>query len=59
MNQLILPKLSPMDIILEGLRPTIDDEHEKKKLDEKDDIWKGKIMIIPERRKKDGINSKR
>jgi len=51
-------KLTPMDIILEGLRPN-DDWYEKKKLDERDDIWKGKIIIIPERRKKDGTNSTR
>ena len=57
-NELILPKVSPMDIILNGLRPD-DDWYEKKKLDERDDIWKGKVMIIPERRKKDGTNSKR
>jgi len=56
----VLPflKLTPMDIILEGLRPN-DDWYEKKKLDERDDIWKGKIIIIPERRKKDGTNSTR
>ena len=57
-NELILPKVSPMDIILNGLRPD-DDWYEKKKLDERDDIWKGKVMIIPERRKKDGTNSTR
>jgi hypothetical protein len=60
MMQGVLPflKLTPMDIILEGLRPN-DDWYEKKKLDERDDIWKGKIIIIPERRKKDGTNSTR
>ncbi len=49
-----LPEISPMDIILHGLRPTMDDEHEKKKLDERDEMWKGKLTIIPERRNKDG-----
>ncbi len=50
----VLPflKLTPMDIILEGLRPN-DDWYEKKKLDERDDIWKGEVMII-ERRRQDG-----
>ena len=50
-NELILPKLTPMDIILNGLRPD-DDWYEKKKLDERDEERKGKIMIIPERRNK-------
>ncbi len=57
MDQLTLPKLSPMDIILNGLRPN-DDWYEKKKLDERDEVRQGKLMII-ERRNKDAINSKR
>lgn len=35
-NELTLPKPSPMDIILKGLRPTIDDGYEQKKIKE----WK-------------------
>jgi len=52
---LTLPKksLTPMDVILKGLRPTMDDEHEKKKLKEWDEIRSGKIMNIF-RRRKDG-----
>jgi hypothetical protein len=42
----ILPDPNPMDIILHGLRPTMDDEHEKKKLEEKDEIWKGNVTEI-------------
>lgn len=49
MDQLILPKLSPMDIILDGLRPN-DDWYEKKKLDERDDEREGKVIKIIRRR---------
>lgn len=49
-EELILGKLSPMDIILNGLRPTMDDEHEKKKLKERDEEWKEKVMKIIIRR---------
>ena len=42
-------QLNPMDIILHGLRPN-DDWYEKKQLDEKDEVWKGKVMIIERRR---------
>lgn len=52
MDQLTLPKLSPMDIILQGLRPN-DDWYEKKKLDEKDDIFQGKVMVILPRKRKE------
>lgn len=52
MDQLRLPKLSPMDIIIEGLRPN-DDWYEKKKLDERDEEWQGKIMIILPRKRKE------
>jgi hypothetical protein len=48
MDQLTLPKLTPMSVIVEGLRPN-DDWYEKKKLDERDDIWKGKITFINKR----------
>jgi len=54
MDQLTLPKLSPMNIILQGLRPN-DDWYEKKKLDELDDIFWGKVMVIlPRKRKETG-----
>lgn len=52
MDQLRLPKLSPMGIIIEGLRPN-DDWYEKKKLDERDEEWQGKIMIILPRKRKE------
>ena len=52
-----LPDPNPMDVILHGLRPN-DDWYEKKQLDEKDEVWKGKLTLI-ERRNKDGANSKR
>jgi len=57
---LTLPKkeLTPMDVILNGLRPTMDDEHEKKKLKEWDEIKSGKIMNIFRKEKKHGIDSK-
>jgi len=40
-----LPKLTPMDIILNGLRPD-DDWYEKKKLDERDEERDGKVIQI-------------
>lgn len=51
-NELILPKLTAMDIILNGLRPN-DDWYERKRLDEKDEERKGKIMIIERRNKRE------
>jgi len=58
---LTLPKksLTPMDVILKGLRPTMDDEHEKKKLEEWDEIRSGKIMNIFRKEKKHGTHGKR
>lgn len=47
---LTLPKFTPMDIILKGLRPTMDDEHEKKKLDERDEEREGKVIKIIRRK---------
>ncbi len=44
-NELTLPKLTPMSVILEGLRPN-DDWYEKKKLDERDEEREGKVMKI-------------
>lgn len=49
---LILPKLNPMDIILESLRPTMDDQYEQKKIKEHDEIWKGIITLIPKRKER-------
>ena len=49
-EEFILDNLSPMGIILKGLRPTMDDEHEKKKLKERDEEWKEKVMKIIIRR---------
>ncbi len=45
-----LPRFESMDIILDGLRP-YEWWHEKKKLDERDEVWKGKVMPITRRRK--------
>ncbi len=42
---LTLPRFESMDIILDGLRP-YEWWHEKKQLDERDEVWKGKVMKI-------------
>lgn len=49
MDQLTLPKLTPMSVILEGLRPN-DDWYEKKKLDERDEEREGKVIKIIRRK---------
>jgi len=53
------PKLTPMDIILNGLRPEMDDGYEKKKLEEWEEIRQGKIMNIFRKEKKYGTHGKR
>ena len=56
-DKLTLPKLTPMDIVLSGLRPD-NDWYEKKKLDERNEERKEKVMKIIRRDENGNSTSK-